>query len=243
MSESIAARNREGSATAFRDVESVQRLIDALGDEWARLAATLAYWGCGRINAVLHLKAEDLRGGHINYAPRNAKVKGKAHRVRQSGSLKAALKKFNLPKNGYLFPAESRSGRATYQQRWFHVAKVEDAEREGWRLGSQRRHSRERGELVRMSRTLDTQWREVRATETFNACLKEAADKLIAEGWDQYHGVSSHTFRRSMCSYLHFTKGWSLREVMVVSGHKSLGTLSAYLEPDREAVAARIDEI
>jgi len=63
--------------------------------------------------------------------------------------------------------------------------------------------------------------------------VKRAAELL------GYQGVSLHSFRRSRLTHLH-EQGWSLSELMRVSGHKSLAALQEYLGVDQSAVDEKL---
>jgi len=52
--------------------------------------------------------------------------------------------------------------------------------------------------------------------------------------WIGVVGTSTHSFRRSRLTHLHVNEGWSLREIMDISGHKNLLSLQQYLDTDRK---------
>ena len=51
--------------------------------------------------------------------------------------------------------------------------------------------------------------------------------------WIGIIGGSTHSFRRSRLTHL-LQKGWNLREIMDISGHKNLVSLQQYLDSDRK---------
>jgi integrase/recombinase XerD len=51
--------------------------------------------------------------------------------------------------------------------------------------------------------------------------------------WIGIVGGSTHSFRRSRLTHL-LQKGWNLREIMDISGHKNLVSLQQYLDSDRK---------
>ena len=59
-------------------------------------------------------------------------------------------------------------------------------------------------------------------------------DEYFKKGfdWVGVKGASSHSFRRSMATNL-LNKGFSLREIMHITGHKNIATLQEYLDVDK----------
>ena len=59
-------------------------------------------------------------------------------------------------------------------------------------------------------------------------------DEYFKKGfdWIGVKGASSHSFRRSMATNL-LNKGFSLREIMHITGHKNIATLQEYLDVDK----------
>jgi len=51
--------------------------------------------------------------------------------------------------------------------------------------------------------------------------------------WIGVVGGSTHSFRRSRLTHL-LQRGWNLREIMDISGHKNLVSLQQYLDSDRK---------
>ena len=58
-------------------------------------------------------------------------------------------------------------------------------------------------------------------------------DEYFKKGfdWIGVKGASSHSFRRSMATNL-LNKGFTLREIMTITGHKNIATLQEYLDVD-----------
>ena len=58
-------------------------------------------------------------------------------------------------------------------------------------------------------------------------------DEYFKKGfdWVGVKGASSHSFRRSMATNL-LNKGFTLREIMLITGHKNISTLQEYLDVD-----------
>ena len=52
--------------------------------------------------------------------------------------------------------------------------------------------------------------------------------------WIGVEGASTHSLRRSRLTYLHVQQHWSLKEIMDISGHKSIQSLQQYLDTDRK---------
>ena len=50
--------------------------------------------------------------------------------------------------------------------------------------------------------------------------------------WIGVKGCSTHSFRRSRLTHL-MEKGWNMRRIMDISGHKNLSSLQKYLDSDR----------
>ncbi len=51
--------------------------------------------------------------------------------------------------------------------------------------------------------------------------------------WIGIQGASTHSFRRSRLTHL-MEKNWNMKEIMDISGHKSLMSLQKYLNTDRD---------
>ena len=71
------------------------------------------------------------------------------------------------------------------------------------------------------------------STQSVDNYLHKAYD------WNGIQGASTHSMRRSRLTYLHIEESWSLREIMNISGHKSLMSLQLYLDSDRQLTLDR----
>ena len=60
--------------------------------------------------------------------------------------------------------------------------------------------------------------------------------------WIGITGGSTHSFRRSRLTHL-LEKGWNLREIMDISGHKNLMSLQQYLDSDRKVTHQKYREL
>lgn len=52
--------------------------------------------------------------------------------------------------------------------------------------------------------------------------------------WIGVKGASTHSFRRTRLTKLHIEENWSLKEIMDISGHKSIMSLQQYLDTDKK---------
>ena len=66
------------------------------------------------------------------------------------------------------------------------------------------------------------------STQSVDQFFRKAFD------WIGVNGASTHSLRRSRLTHLHLNEGWSLREIMDISGHKNLLSLQQYLDTDRK---------
>lgn len=62
-------------------------------------------------------------------------------------------------------------------------------------------------------------------------------------GRKAFHGVSSHSFRRSMAMYLFYTLDWDAAQCMGVTGHKSLDAFYQYIDYKTDGLAAMMQSI
>ena len=120
--------------------------------------------------------------------------------------LREAIAVAQLPTLGYLFPA-AKWTRATVKR--YRI------QRES--LGSQR------FELVN-----ELPPRPHISTRAVDKALRKACDSLGLEG------VSTHTFRRSLATHL-YDAGVPLRQIMEITGHASLASLTSYLNLEKRA--------
>ena len=65
------------------------------------------------------------------------------------------------------------------------------------------------------------------STQSVDQFFRKAFD------WNGIDGASTHSFRRSRLTHL-LKKGWNLREIMDISGHKNLVSLQQYLDSDKK---------
>ena len=65
------------------------------------------------------------------------------------------------------------------------------------------------------------------STQSVDQFFRKAFD------WNGITGASTHSFRRSRLTHL-LQKGWNLREIMDISGHKNLVSLQQYLDSDKK---------
>tara|TARA_Y100000287_G_C14206945_1_gene348665 strand:+ start:118 stop:708 length:591 start_codon:yes stop_codon:yes gene_type:complete len=65
------------------------------------------------------------------------------------------------------------------------------------------------------------------STQSVDQFFRKAFD------WNGITGSSTHSFRRSRLTHL-LRKGWNLREIMDISGHKNLVSLQQYLDSDKK---------
>jgi integrase/recombinase XerD len=80
-------------------------------------------------------------------------------------------------------------------------------------------------------------------TDSKNTTFKKGEKSISTQSVDQFFrrsfdyagivGGSTHSFRRSRLTHL-LQRGWNLREIMDISGHKNLVSLQQYLDSDRK---------
>lgn len=90
-------------------------------------------------------------------------------------------------------------------------------------------------------------------TESRNIKYRKGEKSISTQSVDQFFrktfdwigisGASSHSFRRSRLTQLHVDESWSLREIMDISGHKSIISLQQYLDTDRKKTFAKYREL
>lgn len=63
-----------------------------------------------------------------------------------------------------------------------------------------------------------------------------ACDKALREVLDYLgiRGAATHSFRRSLLTWLHFEKGCSLRTLQKITDHADIGNLARYLDIDKQ---------
>ena len=89
-------------------------------------------------------------------------------------------------------------------------------------------------------------------TESNNTKYKKGEKSISTQSVDQFFrktfdwigiiGGSSHSFRRSRLTHL-LQKGWNLREIMDISGHRNLLSLQQYLDSDRKMTHQKYREM
>tara|TARA_B100000925_G_C21907113_1_gene429794 strand:- start:211 stop:810 length:600 start_codon:yes stop_codon:yes gene_type:complete len=75
------------------------------------------------------------------------------------------------------------------------------------------------------------------STQSVDNFLRKAYD------WNGIQGASTHSMRRSRLTHLHIEEGWSLRQIMDISGHKNLLSLQQYLDSDRRQTFDKYREL
>ena len=72
----------------------------------------------------------------------------------------------------------------------------------------------------------------------------QSVDKFFRKqfDWDGIDGASTHSFRRSRLTHL-LEKGWNLKEIMDISGHKDLKSLQQYLDSDKRKTFEKYREL
>jgi integrase len=216
-------RGRSGKATGFKTITPVRYLIDRLESDKYRAIAALCFYGCARVNAVCHLQAIDLRNGKIHFVSRNSKT-GKTHAVPILPELASILDGCDLPEHGHLFPPNGKLPNRA-RAKWSTVTDGNNKRRQAVVSRSVRPCLSTQAVDAAISRAVD----EIIRAE--DAALKDIPElEHLDSPWDAYRGFSSHSFRRSMCMYLYYTKGLPAPICMGISGHKSLDAFLQYVQ-------------
>ena len=73
----------------------------------------------------------------------------------------------------------------------------------------------------------------------------QSVDKFFRKtfDWVGINGASTHSFRRTRLTQLHIDEGWSLREIMDISGHSSIVSLQQYLDTDKKQTFNKYREL
>jgi integrase/recombinase XerD len=118
----------------------------------------------------------------------------------------AAIAQAQLPSSGYLFPA-AKWTRATVKQ--YRIQRHDNGDYHFERVGERppRQHI---------------------STRAVDKALRKTSDLL------GFEGVSTHTFRRSLATHL-YDSGVPLRQIMAITGHASLASLTSYLNLEQRA--------
>ena len=90
-------------------------------------------------------------------------------------------------------------------------------------------------------------------TDSRNTTLKKGEKSVSTQSVDKYfrktfdwvgiNGASTHSFRRTRLTQLHIEEGWSLREIMDISGHASIVSLQQYLDTDKKKTFNKYREL
>jgi len=90
-------------------------------------------------------------------------------------------------------------------------------------------------------------------TESRNTKVKKGEKSVSTQSVDKYfrkifdwvgiNGASTHSFRRTRLTQLHIDEGWSLREIMDISGHSSIVSLQQYLDTDKKQTFNKYREL
>lgn len=90
-------------------------------------------------------------------------------------------------------------------------------------------------------------------TDSKNVKYRKGEKSVSTQSVDQYFrkafdwigvsGASTHSFRRTRLTRLHVNEGWSLREIMDISGHKSIVSLQQYLDTDKRNTFVKYREL
>jgi integrase/recombinase XerD len=119
--------------------------------------------------------------------------------------LKAAIAQAQLPTSGYLFPA-AKWTRATVKQ--YRIQRQDGG--------------------YHFERVGERPPRQHISTRAVDKALRKTCDLLGLEG------VSTHTFRRSLATHL-YDGNVPLRQIMAITGHASLASLTSYLNLEQRA--------
>ena len=119
--------------------------------------------------------------------------------------LKAAIAQAQLPSSGYLFPA-AKWTRATVKQ--YRIQRQDGG--------------------YHFERVGERPPRQHISTRAVDKALRKTCDLLGLEG------VSTHTFRRSLATHL-YDGNVPLRQIMAITGHASLASLTSYLNLEQRA--------
>ena len=89
-------------------------------------------------------------------------------------------------------------------------------------------------------------------TESKNTKYRKGEKSISTQSVDQFFrktfdwigivGGSTHSFRRSRLTHL-LQRGWNLREIMDISGHRNLLSLQQYLDSDRKKTHQKYREM
>ena len=90
-------------------------------------------------------------------------------------------------------------------------------------------------------------------TDSRNTKVKKGEKSVSTQSVDKYfrktfdwvgiNGASTHSFRRTRLTQMHIDEGWSLREIMDISGHSSIVSLQQYLDTDKKQTFNKYREL
>ena len=90
-------------------------------------------------------------------------------------------------------------------------------------------------------------------TDSRNTKLKKGEKSISTQSVDKYfrktfdwvgiNGASTHSFRRARLTQLNIDEGWSLREIMDISGHSSIVSLQQHLDTDKKQTFNKYREL
>ena len=90
-------------------------------------------------------------------------------------------------------------------------------------------------------------------TDSRNTKVKKGEKSVSTQSVDKYfrktfdwvgiNGASTHSFRRTRLTQMHIDEGWSLREIMDISGHSSIVSLLQYLDTDKKQTFNKYREL
>ena len=90
-----------------------------------------------------------------------------------------------------------------------------------------------------------TESRNSKCNKGEKAITTRAVDQFFRKAfdWNGIDGASTHSFRRTRLTELHVQEGWSLREIMDISGHSSIVSLQQYLDTDKKNTFGKYREL
>ncbi|NET34931.1 MAG: site-specific integrase [Cyanothece sp. SIO1E1] len=198
--------DRKGQAEVLSQDQLDQLWIEL--DQPHRIITQLAYYTASRIGEVCQLRAEDIRAGKVVITQTKT---GKTKEVVIVPQLEQAIVQAGLPTKGYLFPS-AKWTRATVKR--YRIDRSQTP------IGDKRYHFN----LVRESAGP----RPHISARAVDKALRRTCELLGLEG------VSTHSFRRSLATHL-YDAGVPLRQIMEITGHATLASLTSYLDVDKRA--------
>lgn len=202
--------NRRGQAEVLNQ-EQLHQLWTELKPPH-NLITQLAYYTGSRISEICSLTAQDISAGKVvirQHKTERTKEVVMVPQLREAIAFASAAPLGSiapLPATGYLFPAAK------------------------WTRATVKRYRIQRGALGGQQFELVNELppRPHISTRAVDKALRKACDSLGLEG------VSTHTFRRSLATHL-YDAGVPLRQIMEITGHASLASLTSYLNLEKRA--------